>query len=72
MLRGTIKKLVRDRGFGFITTGPSSKDIFFHVSIVEAVPFDSLEEGQSVEFEMADGVEDRGKGPRAAVVRVVV
>lgn len=65
MSQGTIKKLT-DKGFGFIEG--ERGDIFFHSSAVEGdVNFDSLREGQHVEY-----TEGRGpKGPRAENVRVV-
>jgi CspA family cold shock protein len=70
MAQGTIKKIVRDRGFGFISPKDRGNDIFFHLSSVQGMQFETLEEGQSVEFEIeASG--DRGKGPRATSVRVV-
>jgi CspA family cold shock protein len=64
MQRGTIKKLVADKGFGFIAGGERGKDLFFHVSSVKDVAFDSLFEGQAVEYEMETGP----KGDRASVV----
>jgi len=68
MLRGTIKKVVRDRGFGFILAPAKGPDVFFHVSTVADRAFDTLEEGQSVEYEL---LEDLSRGPRAKTVRVV-
>jgi CspA family cold shock protein len=65
MQRGTIKKLVADKGFGFITAGERGKDLFFHVSALQETAFESLFEGQDVEFEQEVGP----KGPRASVVR---
>lgn len=67
MAQGVIKKIVSDRGFGFI--GADRTDVFFHHSIVEGARFDDLQEGQSVEYELEDGEVGRGKGPRAATVR---
>jgi cold shock protein len=64
MQRGTIKKLVADKGFGFIASGERGKDLFFHVSAVKDVAFDALFEGQSVDYEMESGP----KGDRASVV----
>ena len=64
MQRGTIKKLVADKGFGFIASGERGKDLFFHVSAVKDVGFDALFEGQSVDYEMESGP----KGDRACVV----
>lgn len=71
MLRGTVKKIVRDRGFGFIVGEARGVDIFFHVNAVRDHRFDSLEEGQAVEYELAEGGSDTGRGPRAGVVVVV-
>ena len=66
MPTGTISRLVTDRGFGFIRD-PQGIDHFFHQSSVRAAPFHSLQQGQSVEFE----VEDSAKGPRAMDVKVL-
>ena len=52
MPEGTIKKLVGDRGFGFIAQADGS-EIFFHRSKVTADAFDSLTEGQRVSYEKA-------------------
>ncbi|MBN2475360.1 MAG: cold shock domain-containing protein [Pirellulales bacterium] len=69
MPQGVIKKLVADRGFGFISADGS--DIFFHHSSVKDNGFDDLQEGQTVEYELEEesgGSRGRGKGPRAASV----
>lgn len=65
MPEGTIKRLT-DKGFGFIDTG-SAKDLFFHMSNVEGIAYDSLQEGQNVSFTEGQGP----KGPRAENVRPV-
>lgn len=65
MTVGTIKKLVEDKGFGFIETG-SDKDMFFHCSAVTNAEFSALTEGDEVEFETGEGP----KGPRAENVRL--
>jgi cold shock protein len=49
---GTIKKLVSDRGFGFIQQSDGT-DLFFHRSAVQGTSFDELGEGQSVTYEKA-------------------
>ena len=65
MSEGTIKKLISDKGFGFIEG--QNGELFFHRSAVDGVGFEELREGQKVEYE-----EGRGpKGPRADRVRVV-
>ena len=65
-MKGTIKKVIRQRGFGFIAA-EDGKEIFFHRSALEGVDFDALEEGASVEFD----VEESPKGARAAKIRIV-
>ena len=66
MPEGTIKRLVMDRGFGFIDTG-GSNDLFFHMSALQGTTIEELSEGQRVEFEEGEGP----KGPRAESVRPV-
>ena len=60
---GTIKRLVRDRGFGFIRDD-GGQEWFFHRSSVSG-SFDQLNEGQRVSFEE----EPSQKGPRAGHIR---
>ena len=52
MATGTIKKLVGDRGFGFIQQADGT-DLLFHRSAVTGASFDELAEGQSVTYEKA-------------------
>ena len=47
---GTIKKLVSDRGFGFIQQSDGT-DLFFHRSSVTGASYDDLSEGQTVSYE---------------------
>jgi CspA family cold shock protein len=61
---GTIKKLVGDRGFGFIADN-EGKEVFFHRSQVVG-DFASLQEGQKVTFEM--GTDPRRNKPQAEKV----
>jgi CspA family cold shock protein len=65
MAEGTIKRLT-DKGFGFIDNG-SGKDMFFHMSSLEGVQYDDLQEGQRVSYNEGQGP----KGPRAENVRVI-
>jgi CspA family cold shock protein len=61
---GTIKRLIRDKGFGFVA-GPDGNEYFFHQSACTATPFQDLREGQAVTFDKGQGP----KGPRAENVR---
>ncbi len=65
MPKGTIKRLM-DRGFGFIK-GEEEGDLFFHRNDIEGVEFESLREGQEVEFEKGQGRDGR---PQAVKVRL--
>ncbi|MBI3973101.1 MAG: cold shock domain-containing protein [Chloroflexi bacterium] len=67
MNRGTIVRLIRDRGFGFIQM-ENGQEVFFHASGVEGIPFDSLVEGQTVTFDIEQ--DTRGRGQRAVRVSV--
>ncbi len=61
MPEGTIKKLVSDKGFGFITQD-SGDDIFFHVTELQS---GTANEGDKVEYEIGEG----RKGPCAVNIR---
>jgi CspA family cold shock protein len=70
MPNGTIKKLVSDRGFGFILpegAAPTGKDLFFHRADVGGPGYDSLREGQKVSFEL--GTDERRGTPKALKVQ---
>lgn len=64
MASGTIKRLAREKGFGFIRD-EGGQEWFFHRSSVQGASFEDLEEGQRVSFEE----EQSAKGPRAGNVR---
>jgi CspA family cold shock protein len=65
MPSGTVKKLVADRGFGFIT-GDDGKDYFFHRDALDrSLDFDRLNGGEAVSFT----VEQSPRGPRASNVQ---
>lgn len=64
MPEGTIKKLT-DKGYGFIEG--ERGDIFFHHSALQESRFDTLQEGQRVEYQEGSGP----KGPCAENVRIV-
>lgn len=63
-MEGTIKRLIRDRGFGFLRTD-DGQEVFFHRSALENLEFDGLREGEKVEFDLERG----NKGLRAVHVR---
>ena len=66
-VKGRIKKLVRDRGFGFVR-GDDGKEVFFHRSGLGATDYDGLSEGDVVEYVVQEGP----RGARAENVRHVV
>jgi cold shock protein len=64
MPQGIIKKIISDKGFGFIEAG--KKDLFFHRSAVDGA-FEDLREGDTVEYTEGQGQ----KGPCAENVKSV-
>lgn len=63
MQQGTIARLM-DKGFGFIKIEGGEKDLFFHANELQDIEFNSLSEGDAVEFEVEEGQ----KGPQAVKV----
>jgi len=66
MHTGKIKKVVRERGFGFISD-TDGRELFFHQSSLIDTQFTSLSEEQDVQFD----VESSPKGPRAVNISIV-
>ena len=64
MAQGTIKKLITEKGFGFIAG--NGGELFFHHSALVGITMEELQEGQAVEYEEGQGP----KGPSAENVRL--
>ncbi len=64
-MNGVIKKLISDKGFGFISVEGQEKDLFFHSNSLVGVTFAELQEGDSVTFD----TEDSPKGMNAVNVK---
>jgi len=62
--QGQVKWFNPQKGFGFITT--EDKDVFVHITAVQAAGLDTLTEGDTVSFDMEDGA----KGPSAVNITV--
>jgi CspA family cold shock protein len=58
MPKGTVKWFNPTKGYGFIQPTSGNKDVFVHISAVERAGLSTLNEGQTVEFEL---VSNRGK-----------
>jgi CspA family cold shock protein len=71
MATGEIKRLARDRGFGFIRPAGATEDVFFHNSSLQGLVFDELNEGQTVDFEQQPDDRDPRR-MRAVNVRIAV
>ena len=65
-MNGTVKWFNADKGFGFIT-GEDGTDVFAHFSQINIDGFKTLEEGQKVTFNVAQGQ----KGPQAENIELV-
>lgn len=63
-MNGTVKRIISDKRFGFITPEDGSKDVFFHETGLQGVEFTDLKMGDTVSFD----VEQSEKGPRAVNV----
>jgi CspA family cold shock protein len=64
MSKGTVKRIMRERGFGFILA-EDGREVFFHRSELQDVDFNDLQEGDQLEFNIAQGQ----KGPQATGVK---
>jgi len=65
-MNGVIKRIVKEKGFGFIGIAGQKEDVFFHFSALKDSHIDDLEVGQPVTFELGNSA----KGPRAEDVYV--
>jgi CspA family cold shock protein len=64
-MTGTIARIKKENGYGFITPDDGGKDVFFHAQSVDGGIFDDLKEGDKITFDVEQGP----KGPAAANVR---
>ena len=55
MARGTVKWFSDQKGYGFITPEGGKKDVFVHYSAVKGDGFRTLQEGETVDFEVTNG-----------------
>jgi CspA family cold shock protein len=68
-LKGKVKWFNNAKGYGFIGREDGGADVFVHYSSIQSEGYKSLQEGDDVEFEIAQGA----KGPQAEnVVRIEV
>jgi len=65
---GTVKFFNSAKGFGFIRPTEGSKDVFVHVSALQAAGISHLEDGQQVSFEIEP--DKMGKGPKAVRIEL--
>ncbi|MDN5862048.1 MAG: cold-shock protein [Salinisphaera sp.] len=65
VITGTVKWFNEAKGYGFITPSDGGKDVFAHAKQISGEGFQSLTEGQTVEFVVTQGQ----KGPQASDIR---
>ncbi len=65
---GTVKFFNSAKGFGFIRPNEGTKDVFVHVSALQAAGISHLEDGQQVSFEIEP--DKMGKGPKAVRIEL--
>ena len=68
ILKGKVKWYNGKKGYGFIERDDKEKDVFIHISELKAAGI-KLQEGNKVQFELAD--DDRGRGPSAKNIRLL-
>jgi len=66
MITGTVKWFNKTKGYGFVTPSDGGKDVFVHISALEASGLDTLQEDQVVNMETEQGQ----KGPQATKVTI--
>ena len=67
MTEGTVKWFNSEKGYGFLAPDGGGADVFVHYSAIDGTGFRTLEENQTVTFEITQGQ----KGPQASGVRAV-
>ena len=67
MQQGTVKWFNAKKGYGFISNNNGGDDVFVHFSAIVGEGFKTLEEGQKVTFDTAEG----NRGLQAVNVHVV-
>ena len=68
-IKGTVKFFNGSKGFGFIAPDGGDKDVFVHISALEASGIRGLNEGDKVSFALVD--DPRGRGKKAEKIELL-
>lgn len=68
MAKGTVKWFNTDKGYGFIQPEDGGKDIFVHITAVQAAGLTSLADNQAIEFELIEGRDGRQNAGEIKVI----
>jgi len=60
---GVVKFFNTERGYGFVKPDDGGRDVFVHITAVEAAGLKTLNEGQRISFDVEP--DKKGKGPKA-------
>ena len=71
MAKGTVKWFNTEKGYGFIQPADGGKDIFVHITAVQAAGLQTLKDNQPIEYELIDGRDGRKSAGALKILRLL-